>query len=406
MAERETYPKLTDDIDTDVVIIGGGLVGVLNAYRLSKAGKKVVLIEEKEIGSGATSVTTAFITKVIDSNLTEIISLFGKEAAKKVWESGQTAIEEYEKIITKEKIDCDFVRCPNYLYARTQSQLKDIEEEEKMYKKFGFKATLSKKNDLDFPNYGYLKIPDQAKFYATKFINGLIDKIGDDALIFENTQAKNIKEEGGIFIVETDKGSVTAKDVIIATYQPFTNKKTHLKKGMYMSYVFEVEIPKDSFLEAMYEDNGNPYYYFRIDPKGDRDQMIFGGEDHKDIFGKSLDKKSFSGLEKYLKKIMQNRPYAITSRWTGPILEPSDGLALIGEIKPHMYVAAAFSGNGMTYSMISSMLLTDLILRKKSKYTEVYDPKRALFHPKRLAVKAKDYTEEFFAGAIKNLLSS
>jgi hypothetical protein len=35
----------------------------------------------------------------------------------------------------------------------------------------------------------------------------------------------------------------------------------------------------------------------------------------------------------------------------------------------------------------------------------VYDPRRTLLHPKRLASKAKDFVEEFFGGALKNLLT-
>jgi glycine/D-amino acid oxidase-like deaminating enzyme len=180
---------------------------------------------------------------------------------------------------------------------------------------------------------------------------------------------------------------------------------------MYLSYVFEVRVPKEHFQEAVYEDDANPYHYFRIDKGKDHDRMIVGGEDHKDIFGKTLVEKSFAGLEKFLKKIMGDRPYKILKRWHGPILEPSDGLPLIGEIKPHVYLAAAFSGNGMTYSMISALIIRDLVLgRKNSKnsknsWADIYAPKRALFHPKRLALKARDYAEEFAGGALKNILS-
>jgi hypothetical protein len=40
-------------------------------------------------------------------------------------------------------------------------------------------------------------------------------------------------------------------------------------------------------------------------------------------------------LEEYIKKTFPNLKYEIASQWKGPILEPSDGLALIGEIKEH-----------------------------------------------------------------------
>ncbi len=100
---------------------------------------------------------------------------------------------------------------------------------------------------------------------------------------------------------------------------------------------------------------------------------------------------------------MFNFDYKIIKKWSGPILEPSDGLALIGEIEPKYYVATGFSGNGMTYSAIAAMMFKDLISRKKSKWTPIYDPKRPLLS-KKTVYKAKDYLEEFAGGALKNLL--
>src|SRR4051812_45234908 len=108
-----SYPALQEDVETDVTIIGGGMAGILNAYFLTKAGFRVALIEKKELCSGATMATTAFITKVIDTDLSEVASIFSVASAKKVWESGQAAIEEYDRIISEENIECEFTRCPN-----------------------------------------------------------------------------------------------------------------------------------------------------------------------------------------------------------------------------------------------------------------------------------------------------
>lgn len=404
-SKKKKYPSLKKNISADVVIIGGGMAGILSAYQLSKAGKKVALLERKELGAFATMDTTAFITEVIDSDLSQISSIFDEKTAKDVWHSGREAIEEFQKIIEEESIDCEFVRCPNYVFASKTKQFKSLEEEYDRYEKLGLEAKLHNTGDeLGFPNYGYLEVPNQAKFHPTKFLYALAEaarKYG--AQIFENTPAQALDGDGPIRI-KTPTGSVTADNVIIATYKPFTHEKTHLKKAMYRSYVFELESPKGIFEEALYEDMSNPYYYFRVDPQQDFDRVIIGGDDHKDIFGKTLVKQSFKSLKEFTDKLFQGEKYKIRNKWNGPILEPSDGLALIGEIKPHHYVATGFSGNGMTYSMISSLIIRDLILGKGSVWAKVFDPKRALLRPKRLASKARDYVEEFINGALKNLL--
>ena len=80
-------------------------------------------------------------------------------------------------------------------------------------------------------------------------------------------------------------------------------------------------------------------------------------------------------------------------------------MAYIGRLykKENVYVAMAFSGNGMTYSMIAGKLLSDLILGKKNPYEELYNPLR-IPTIKQLLQKGYDYTEELFGGAVKNSL--
>jgi glycine/D-amino acid oxidase-like deaminating enzyme len=400
------YPKLDRDIEADVAVIGGGMAGVLCAYVLSRSGQKVVLLEKETVGSGATLATTAFITEVIDTNISQVASLFSPSVAKALWDSKQKAIEEFEKIIEEENIECEFKRCPNYVYASNKKQFKELEEDFKFYKRNRWPAKLHESMpEIGFDNQGCLEIPNQAKFHPAKFLFTLAERAsGHGARLFEKSEVTDI-ESNGAFLVSTKSGSVTAKNVVIATYKPFTNKKTHLKKAMYKSYVFEAEVPKGAFPEALYEDCSNPYYYFRIDSGLERDRMIVGGEDHKDIFGDTLDKKSFEALGEFVERLMAGKRYWIVKKWAGPILEPSDGLPLIGEIAPNQYVATGFSGNGMTYSMISALMIKDLIEKRRNPWTKAYDPKRTLLHPKRLGSKAKDYISEFWNGALKNMLS-
>ena len=56
------FPSLEGDLNTDVLIIGGGIAGLLCAHRLRQAGADCVLLEAKELCSGVTGNTTAKIT--------------------------------------------------------------------------------------------------------------------------------------------------------------------------------------------------------------------------------------------------------------------------------------------------------------------------------------------------------
>ncbi|MBX4206443.1 FAD-binding oxidoreductase, partial [Candidatus Parcubacteria bacterium] len=387
--KKRSYPALEEEIAADVAVVGGGMAGVLTAYRLAHQGLKVALLEKGGLADGATSATTAFITKVVDTELSELAEIFDPRTAKAVWESGQEAVGEFERIVRAEGIECEFARCSDFIFAAGAKEFKQLREEYATCRRL--KAGVMLREDgaaLNFPNAGYLEVPGQAKFHPTKFLYALAEKAAArGALIFEHTEVIAVESEGPV-TVRTKGGSVVAKDAVFATYKPLTGAKTHLKKAMYRSYVLEVEVPQGLFPEGIYEDMENPYHYFRIDPaaaRGDYDRMIVGGEDHKDIFGNppaaGLGKESFKALGAFLARIMGGHRYWIVKKWAGPILEPTDGLALIGKIAPHCYVATGFSGNGMTYSMISSMLIADLIKGKKNPWAKVYDPTRSILVP-------------------------
>ncbi len=395
------FPLLPHNIGVDVAVIGGGLAGVTSAYKLAKEGKRVLLLEADRIGEGATEYTTAMITQEVDTDISDLVKIFGEEKARLVWQAGADAIDMIEQIVKDEKIECDFKRVPGFIYASTEDQTKGLQEDFETSQSLGFDGNFSSSGKLALKHFGIWEIPNQAKFHPLKFLFKLSEVISDLGVeIHEKTEATDIEATDDKIVVQTKSGKVIADYSIMATYQPFKNPiQTFMKKGMYRSYMMEFAIPKGTLPEAIYWDCSNPYYYFRIDPQEEYDSLIMGGADHRSEI--KLDKeKGFKDLENYFKQILPDVNYEIKREWTGPILEPSDGLALIGEYHPRELIATAFSGNGMTYSMISAEILTDLVLGKHNAYAHIFDPKR-LPEFKALFQKAKDYGEELIGGAGK-----
>lgn len=398
------FEPLKEGLAADVCVIGGGLAGAWSAYLLSQEGKKVVLIESDKLGRGATLYTTAFVTQVIDTDLTDLVKMFGDDKARLSWLAGGDAIKLIEKAVDEEKIDCDFERVPIHTYARDESELRALHREAKEAVRLGFEAELIEDRLPGFNNAGAMKVARQAKYHPIKFFRGLVDAAQNRGVqFFEQTEAVEVTAlTDGVHVLTKNGPSVTAQDVIVATYEPFNNPKpTHFKKGMYVTYVYALEMPKGSIPAGLYEDLSNPYHYFRVDDEEDKQTMIVGGEDHRAELGFE-EGKSFRALKDYIANTFPGIDYRVTHRWQGGILEPTDGLPLIGKYDAHQYVASAFSGNGMTYSAISSAILADLIQGRENRYAELYDPRRN-FEGKPLIYKFKDYAGEFFGGAVKNL---
>jgi len=408
----EKYPALGDNIETDVVIIGAGITGILATYTLLKTGKKVIIVEKNRIASDATHRTTAIITQSIDTSTQDLISLFKRKHASHIIDSHMHAIDYIESIVNSEDIDCSFSRCSNYIYINNEDEKKHLHDEYLAMKELGIDACFSAEPIPGFNNHGYIELKNQAKFHPLKFMSELLNVIESmGGQIYEQSEAAEIKDGN------TDEPKVVLKNgvnikaqwVIAATYEPFSQPLgMFFKKGMYISYIIEAEVTKGLIKEGTYEDTENPYHYFRIDPlDSERDGMLIGGEDHRAELPMS-ENKNFQALEEYMQKTFADVKYRITNRWSGPILEPSDGLALIGPHKEsHVLHATGFSGNGMTYSGISSLIFREIIAGIPSgrgySMPELYAASRYL-GVKPLIHKAADYTEELVKGAVKNAL--
>ncbi len=353
-----SYPPLEADTEADVVIVGGGLAGMLTAYLLARAGKKPVVLEADRIGAGATAFTTAFLTQVIDMDLAEMVDLYDDALARNVWQSGIEAIDVMEEIIEREKIDCEFMRCSMSLYADRPHDAQRLAEEAKIASRLGLEATFHAEGDLGFSHHGYLEIPNQAKFNATRFVQALADRaVALGARVFEQSAVLSLTETGPVE-ARTDRARVRAKMALVSTHLPFNKpKQLFFQKAQYVSYVLEAKTASGAIPEGLYVDSGNPYHYIRVDRFQGYDRVLVGGEDHRRDFPVSQ-KKSFRSLARALDRLLPETPYQLVREWRGPLIESVDRLPFIGTYAPDRFVATAFSGNGMTFAAATALIVS------------------------------------------------
>src|SRR6185436_11619442 len=85
------FSKLERNVEVDVVVIGGGIMGITAAYLLKQAGRTVALLERERCARVDTGHTTAHITAVTDLTRQQLVKTFGKDAARGVWDAGAAA---------------------------------------------------------------------------------------------------------------------------------------------------------------------------------------------------------------------------------------------------------------------------------------------------------------------------
>lgn len=354
-----SFDVLNQDIRTEILIIGGGLAGILCAYMLEQAGVKYILVEADGICSGITKNTTAKISSQHGFVYDKLIREFGVETARLYLEANEKALREYGKLC--KKIDCDFEEKNNYVYSLDDK--KKVEQELAALLEIGFSAQAVDSLSLPFSIAGGIRFSNQAQFNPLKFVAGIAKGLS----IFEHTAVRELIGTTAV----TDHGKITADKIIVATHFPFLNKhgSYFLKMYQHRSYVIALENAHN--VEGMYVDEAQKGMSFR----NYEDLLLIGGGDHRT--GKNGG--NFKELEDFANRHYPNAK--IRYKWATQDCMTLDGIPYIGKYSgstTDLYVTTGFNKWGMTSSMVSAMLLTDLVLGKQNPYEEVFSPSRRI----------------------------
>lgn len=382
------FPALTRDEQADVCIVGAGISGLTTAYLLGREGKSVIVLDDGPIVSGETERTTAHLCTALDDRYFQLARLHGEEGAALAAQSHGTAIDQIERIISDEHIDCEFERVEGFLFVPPGESSQILNRELKATHLAGLTDTeLVERAPLSGYDTGpALRFPRQAQFHPLKYLAALAKCIvRDGGRIFSQTHAGHV-EGGTPARVKTANGpTVTAAAVVVATNTPINDRYIiHTKQAAYRTYVIGAIVPHGSVTKALYWDTGDPYHYVRLQPLASgaqaaflQDILIVGGEDHKT--GQADDSEArYARLEAWGRTHFPNMG-PVQFRWSGQILEPIDGLAFIGRNphdEPNVYVATGDSGNGLTHGTIAAILITDLIQGRNNPWTSLYEPSR------------------------------
>lgn len=245
--------ELKGNIETDVLIIGAGIAGILIGYLLKKKGKEVVLIDKSEILSGNTKNTTAKITSQHDLIYTKLIKEFGEEKARQYAKANELAIKKYKEIIEERKIECDFETIAAYVYSLNETDI--IKQEVESARKVGIDAEYIEKINIPLGVKGAVKFNNQAQFNPLRFLKN----ISKELIIYENTRALKIEEN----LVSTNKGDIKANHIVVATHYPIMNEPGYYFMKMHQERAYVIALENAPDVQGMYIGCDKNGYSFR-----------------------------------------------------------------------------------------------------------------------------------------------
>jgi len=380
-----TNLKVSDELPDkiDFAIVGSGYTGLAAARVLANAGNSVVVLEENNIGWGASSRNGGMATPGLKQDIYKIYKKYGIKYAKEFWKASVSAIDLLEDIIDEYKINCDWHRGGHIALACKQSHFNKMPEYANWIKKhLGHEKTIVKKREIkteigtDF-YYGGLSDEISGGLQPSKFVNGFAKAlVGLGVYLCENSRVDSIKRKSSFYEVLTARGLIKAKDVIIATNGYTDSLVPELKPKIFPvgSYIIVSDVLSKE-LQLCLSPKGRMFYdskwfinYFRLTPDG---RMLWGG---RNDLSTNLDlSESATILSKEVRRVFPElETVKFTHTWTGKLGITFDLMPHIGKING-IYYAFGYGGHGLS---IATYLGTEIGLllsgqKERSPFEEI-----------------------------------
>jgi len=344
------------DMQVDVVIVGGGMAGLSAAQAWHERGKKVVLLEQFHCGSGATGKSSGFVTPNAELSLTDFSDRYSPDAAFSIWNFISAGVENIRSNILQHEFECDYKPQDTLIVANSMKDMKILEIEHRNLEKIGYKTKLYDKKSIQSQvnSQGYV---GGVKYENTFGMNGYhycqqmklhLESLG--VLIFEETPVTAIEDH----VVITDHAKITADYIVVCT-DKFMPELGLLKQDVYHAQTFVMasqqlsdEQVKNMFPDTslMVWDTDMIYKYFRM--TGDN-RLLLGGGDLISTYASKPTHDYAPIVKKLTNYMLKNFPSMDVkfeyvwpglmgiSKDIGPIAGPDKD-------KPYMYYIAAATG--------------------------------------------------------------
>lgn len=377
------YPYLTEDIETEVVVIGGGVTGAIVSYYMNQAGVDCVVVEKERIAHGSTSITTSLLQYELDSNARELEQYTSLENVIRSYKLGLSALEELNQFIQTYGNTCEYEKRDTLLYTNRQVAIPEMEEEYKIRKEAGLKVDLITESNNPFSfdlKGGVYAYEGGAQLDPYKYTHHLLEVSYNNGMrIYENTEVIKINHLGEGVELETSYGhKISAKKVVVATgynTDRFTSRSFGTKTVTYNIATKPVSTLEGWDHKVLIRDNNDPYHYYRTTQDN---RILAGGEDipfNPGIFDNQVAEQCYDKLEQKIKTMFPSIP-DIERDYTycGAFASTQDNLGFVGPDPDHQHLwyCLGYGANGILFAILGGRMLAKLYRGEQDDALELF----------------------------------
>lgn len=368
---KKQYEYLTDDLETEVIIIGGGVTGSIVAYYFSKDNVPAVILEKERVAHCSTSITTSLLQYELDSNARDLEQYTTLDNIITSYKIGIKALEEINDFIETYGNKCKYEKKDTLLYTSKDEEVKEIREEYEIRKNAGIDVKYISEQDNPFSidlKAGVYGINGGAQLDPYEYTHELLDVSCNMGLkVYENTEVIDITYlENGVEVITSYGYKVRGKKVIIATgynTERFTKRNFGAKTVTYNIVTEPVNNFDGWFNKVLIRDNCDPYNYFRTTQDN---RIIAGGEDidfYNNILNEEVAKEKYEILLNRIKNMFPKiNPIISEYEYCGGFISSQDNLGFFGEDPNHknLWYCLGYGANGILFAILGGMMLSKL----------------------------------------------
>jgi gamma-glutamylputrescine oxidase len=366
---RVSFPRLAEDHETDVIVVGAGFTGLSAALELAETGYRVVVLETSHVGGGASGRNGGQICTGFSPGQSRIVAQLGAQDARKCFEIAEEAKRLIEQRIAKHKIETGLQW--GYLHcAAKPSHLEHLREWAEELAGLGYEGCeILSKAELEGKLgsalfHGAMREARAGHFHPLNYCLGLAGAAQAAGVqIFENTSVLEV-DTGSRPWVRTTGGKVAAKHMILAgnAYLGKTVPQIYGRVMPVTSFIVTTEPLGENMAKSLIRDNEAAadsnfiLDYFR---RTEDDRLLFGGAANYS----TLEPADIGAYMKcrMVKVFAQLRDVSISHAWGGYIAITSNRLPDCGALSPSTYYAHGYSGQGVALAGMYGKLMAEAV---------------------------------------------